>query len=412
VRDAIALLALLEHGNVRAFLRLIRAGESSQDDDAYRWLFGSTRKAPKLFESFADHPRVRTYEAYDGQFIKNGKIDYTTAAGAYQITETTWGGVAKRLGLADFSPRSQDIAACGLVDARGALDDVLAGAIERAMFKCRQEWASLPASTYGQPTQSVANALAVYRRYGGLMHAPTPAPQPLADQPAAADPAPSQPIPEAVSTKEPTMVAPIVAPLLIGLAKSMIDAFTPLAREKLTKEMARHTDDSEVASQIATGIIDTAKALTGKDDPIEAVVAARAEPEIVQQVQANALDTLDRMAPLLDKIAEWDQQEWSAEEASKDAAAARRRLEEYDMAKPLLIGSLGVVLMLILFVGGVAIVQLVKTDEINTEIWAAMTGLIGWATAKAGSLFDYRFGTSRSSGAKDVVIGELSKRKA
>ena len=51
------------------------------------------------------------------------------------------------------------------------------------------------------------------------------------------------------------------------------------------------------------------------------------------------------------------------------------------------------------------------TDEIKTEIWAAMTGLIGWATAKAGSLYDYRFGTSRSSGAKDVVIGELSKRK-
>jgi muramidase (phage lysozyme) len=403
MRDAIALMGLLDNANVKAFLRLIRAGESSQEEDAYRWLFGSTRKAPKLFDSFADHPRVRTYEAFDGQFIKNGKLDYTTAAGAFQITETTWNGISKRLDLADFSPRNQEIAALGLIESpRGALEDVLAGRVERAMFLCRKEWASLPASDYGQPTQSTAGALAVYRRYGGQFAPALPTPQPAPEIVTAAVPGPS---------KEPTMVAPLVVPLLMGLAKSMIDAFTPLAREKLTKEMDRHTDNPEVASQIANGIIDTAKAMTGKSDPIEAVVAARAEPDIIAQAEADALDTLDRMAPILDKIAELDKQSWSAEEASRDAAAARRRLDEYDMAKPLLFGSMGVVLALIIFVGAVAVVQLVMTGEIKTEIWAALTGVIGWATAKVGSLFDYRFGTSRSSGAKDVVIGELSKRK-
>ena len=79
------LIAALQGHNVRAFLRCLRHGESTQDQEAYRWLFGSTRSRPKLFDSFADHPRVRTYETYDGQFIKNGKLDFTTAAGAYQI---------------------------------------------------------------------------------------------------------------------------------------------------------------------------------------------------------------------------------------------------------------------------------------------------------------------------------------
>ena len=46
---------------------------------------------------------------------------------------------------------------------------------------------------------------------------------------------------------------------------------------------------------------------------------------------------------------------------------------------------------------------------VGTEMWAALTGLIGWITAKAGSIYDYRFGSSRQSAAKDVIIGTLSR---
>lgn len=162
----------LHHENVQAFLRLIRAGESSQGDDAYWWLFGSTHSKAILAESLKDHPRVKTYEKYDGQFIKNGKLDYTTAAGAYQITASTWDTVIQpALKLEDFSPTSQDIAAVFLIQKHGALDDVIAGRVKEACAKLTKEWASMPGASYGdQPTQKLEQALATFKEYGGTLN--------------------------------------------------------------------------------------------------------------------------------------------------------------------------------------------------------------------------------------------------
>ena len=162
----------LHHENVKAFLRVIRAGESSQGDEAYWWLFGSTHSKAILAESLKDHPRVKTYEKYDGQFIKNGKLDYTTAAGAYQITASTWDTVIQpALKLGDFSPTSQDIAAVFLIQKRGALDDVIDGRVKEACAKLTKEWASMPGASYGdQPTRKLEQALATFKEYGGTLN--------------------------------------------------------------------------------------------------------------------------------------------------------------------------------------------------------------------------------------------------
>lgn len=150
------LLAALTHDNVPAFLRLIREGESSQEQNAYTVMFGGGH-----FEGFADHPRVKNTRRLRGKPITS------TAAGAYQFLARTWGEMAKRYALKDFSPINQDCAAVGLIHRRGALDDVLAGRVDEAIRKCRLEWASLPGSPYGQPTQALARAREVYRTYGG-----------------------------------------------------------------------------------------------------------------------------------------------------------------------------------------------------------------------------------------------------
>ena len=52
----------------------------------------------------------------------------------------------------------------------------------------------------------------------------------------------------------------------------------PLAKEKISKEIARHTDRPEVADQVSTAIIESVKKATGKDDPIAAVAAAQENP--------------------------------------------------------------------------------------------------------------------------------------
>ena len=145
-------------GNVRAFLAMIRKAEGA----GYDTLFGGG-----AFQGYADHPRVKTWEKRD-EFIANGKKDYTTAAGAYQITATTWDRVAPALKLPDFSPQSQDLCAIELIRRRGALADVRAGRFDVAVGKCAAEWASLPGGPYPQPTRSAAFVRAAIEQAGGM----------------------------------------------------------------------------------------------------------------------------------------------------------------------------------------------------------------------------------------------------
>jgi muramidase (phage lysozyme) len=73
----------------------------------------------------------------------------------------------KQYGFEDFSPPNQDQGAVGLIVGRKALDAVRYGDINGAIRKCRDEWASLPGSEYGQPTRTLAQALEVYALHGG-----------------------------------------------------------------------------------------------------------------------------------------------------------------------------------------------------------------------------------------------------
>lgn len=145
--------SLVNNPNVRAMMRVIRQGESSQDDSiAYRMIIGG-----KLFSSFADHPRIFGTPT-------------STAAGAYQITKTTWDEVRAKMGLPDFSPASQDMAALGRIAYRGALPAVLAGDLDAAIKKLRLEWTSLPgAAENNSAAGGIAKARGVFVAWGGSL---------------------------------------------------------------------------------------------------------------------------------------------------------------------------------------------------------------------------------------------------
>lgn len=115
--------------NLDAFLAIIRAGESS---DNYTAKVGGGN-----FSSFTDHPAI-TGEFAGIRRADDGRL--STAAGAYQITRTTWrdlGGVKK---YGDFSPSAQDRAAIDLLKRRRAYEDVIAGRVEEAVRKLQNEW--------------------------------------------------------------------------------------------------------------------------------------------------------------------------------------------------------------------------------------------------------------------------------
>jgi len=120
---------------VRKFLDTIGWAEGAD----YTTGFGGRR-----IDSLAWHP-------YPQGAFRHGSST-TSAAGKYQFQRGTWERAARSLGLTDFSPQSQDIAALYLVDKDGgALSDVAAGNVTSAVLKTRGIWESFVV----RPLQSV-----------------------------------------------------------------------------------------------------------------------------------------------------------------------------------------------------------------------------------------------------------------
>lgn len=140
--------ALLEDPNARAMLDLIARAEGTygKGDNGYDVAFNNGKVS-----SYDSHPNVaRSFKQ------TNGKRNKTTAAGRYQFINSTYKHHAEKLGLEDFSPRNQDIAALSIIKDSGALDDVLSGDLSTAVAKLGKQWASLPSSNYPQPKRTYA----------------------------------------------------------------------------------------------------------------------------------------------------------------------------------------------------------------------------------------------------------------
>ena len=99
------------------------------------------------FNSYAQHPNVVGLRTAEGP---------STAAGKYQILNSTYKDVAPKIGVNDFSPESQDRIALELIKRAGALEDVQSGNYQNAIKKLGGTWASLPSSQYSQPKRSQA----------------------------------------------------------------------------------------------------------------------------------------------------------------------------------------------------------------------------------------------------------------
>lgn len=120
--------------NVKKFLDIISSGESGGD---YNVIVGGGK-----FSDMSKHPGVV------GVVTDKGP---STAAGRYQITQSTYNDLSKKMGVNDFSKSTQDAMAIQLLKDRGAYEDVLSGDFETAKNKLKGTWESFnkPASTIG-----------------------------------------------------------------------------------------------------------------------------------------------------------------------------------------------------------------------------------------------------------------------
>ena len=86
----------------------------------------------------------------------------STAAGRYQFLYRTWIGIKNKLGLADFSPKNQDIACLELVRQRGELNNVINGNLLATLKGLGCAWASFPYSGCGQNEKSLSSITNYY----------------------------------------------------------------------------------------------------------------------------------------------------------------------------------------------------------------------------------------------------------
>lgn len=406
--------------NLRAFLQVLRACEGTAPAEGYRALFGwRPGRSEFLFGSFADHPRVRTYETHD-EFIRNGKLDYTTAAGAYQITASTWDDFTSAVGPRDFSPASQDECAAWLIERAGAMSDVKVGDLETALAKCGGTWASLPGSPYGQPTKSLAYCQTVFARAVDEAIA-APGTQPAAPIEDRSTPARSQDIPT------PPQEAPTMG-FLIPLLGSLASVFAPLLQQKVAGALG--VKDPVMANTMAEQLMGIVKGIAAGSlppqvtpesptpvavdptrlDPVVAVGIVKSNPALLAAAEVQIGERLAAVLPAIQRLDEMERSAFRDSEDSRNAAAERARIDPNDQGTVLIYGALVLIGALILFVCAVAGWQVVKTNSPTTEVWAAITGLIAFATGVVTTIYGYRFGSSRQSGAKDVLIAEMSRK--
>jgi muramidase (phage lysozyme) len=122
--------ALLANPNVSAFLKAIAAAEGGGYDFKYGAVKGK-RNDPWRFSDFSTHPGP----GFGGK---------TTAAGMYQITVDTWRQHGGKMGLTDFSPKTQDLMAVEILRSIGVIDTIKSGDVAGAMGPAAAKWSALP----------------------------------------------------------------------------------------------------------------------------------------------------------------------------------------------------------------------------------------------------------------------------
>jgi len=225
----------------RALLDAIAFAEGTRDqpNGGYKTLFGFGQ-----FDDYSKHP---------GKVVRSGGY-VSAAAGRYQFMPGTFNRLAKKIGLKDFSPESQDRAALELVKELGVSDNILKkeGISSKVSAVLGKQWASFPGSPFGQPTKPLPPIQKAYQTSLGSSSTP-----PVAKQTPKQTPTPKQ-------------------PTIAGQKRLQRDGF-------LTKSLGKGVDYIQITSLVGDwrehgshGGIDVAA-------PSGTYIALRADCEVVRQ---------------------------------------------------------------------------------------------------------------------------------
>jgi muramidase (phage lysozyme) len=133
---------------VRAFMRALTVGEGTK---------GPTKSCPDPYRIFYGGSCLEGY-THTMKAITAGKYT-SSAAGRYQFLGNIWKSFATKAGIPveEFTPQNQDKIIYDELMRRGLDKTLQAGNLDQALQKTNKVWASLPGSSYGQPTTGRAN---------------------------------------------------------------------------------------------------------------------------------------------------------------------------------------------------------------------------------------------------------------
>ena len=210
---------------------------------------------------------------------------------------------------------------------------------------------------------------------------------------------------------------------LVALAQVLISAFTPVAQSYIAEKVNKATKsgDPSVGDGVAKAALAAAQsvlkipgdATTDPNVAAQVVAAAQAKPEAVAAAEESALDFLEKIGPLLEKIGQHDLDVWKAEDAGRDAAAARGRADEHDLATMLAWAAFALVAFILTGVFAIMGVQVFysQAHEPSVAMLTLVGPILGTIVSLLAAVFAYRFGTSRNNSIKDITVEQLSRRK-
>lgn len=393
----------LAHPRMQAWLRLIREGESHQGAAAYTELYGGGSFADK---GFGDHPRIH--------FDLDGKPggNWTSAAGAYQIVETTWNRLVEKYGFTSFDPHTQDIAAVLLTAGRGAVQPVLDGDWRTACLNCRDEWASLPSNAHAPGVLSWERAENAWVQW--LQ------PQPQGESNGEVQEASAEAAEEVLSEQAP---APIVesVPAVVNEPKkekpmSFIAAAIPLLAQYLPSVIRLFGGNTEVternakAAEAVGAVVVKAVGATNVQEAVQKVATDIESREKAEAAIQASWHDLTQLMGGVKAAADIDRQDM-------EAAATRMTSMSVEALKPFyLVAKAQFVLTAVVMLGAMAAIIISVTKIENGK---PLPDLPGWANMLLGTLIvaialEWRSiivfvtGTNKDSSAKTALLAQMT----
>lgn len=162
---------------------------------------------------------------------------------------------------------------------------------------------------------------------------------------------------------------------------------------KFIPDIVRYMTDSATAGSVAGKVIDIAKEVTGQADPDAAAAAVSASPEMTEAFRQAVMDNDTELQRL----------------AYADVASARDRDVKIVQATGR-VNCRADWMLLATFVALVALVlvMLLRDIDANTAVGGVIILMVGKFLGNWEAAFNFEFGTTKSSKAKDDTIASLS----